>query len=113
MERPSEFPEPDHPLLKAARYNDAQAEEVGLPATVGALGMDLSVLTHVAEQRALRMVLIHAGRLEELHKLTASTNPTPVELTPTQRKLVDVMAVTYLDGIALGWKAHELTEFGS
>lgn len=108
MHRPSGVPEADQPLVEAARYNDAQAEELGVPGTAGLMGIDLHALTHVSEQRAIKAMLVKLNRLDELKALQRTPEFKPLRFTPEQQEEIGFMTALYMDGIALGWKGHEL-----
>lgn len=113
MERPSHFPDPDHPLLLAARYNDAFAEEHGLQGTVeSVLDVPFETVKHVAEQRAIRVVMIrNPARLvsfQEQMKRGAEAQALP--FTEEETAEITTLTMVYLDAIALGWKAKELTD---
>lgn len=108
MPRQSGVPEADQPLIEAARFNDAQAEEIGLPGAAASIGIDLTTLVHVAEQRAMRMMLVKLGRLEDLAALTRTPEFKPLRFTPEQQEEIAYLTTLYMDGIALGWRAHDL-----
>lgn len=98
-------------LTEAARYGDAQTEERGLEEYIKSLDIGtLDELLHIAEQRALRAVLIKYGRKSELDEVQRLNKPTPIRLTERQQRDLAAFTPMYLDGIALGWKAHDLKE---
>lgn len=86
-------------LSEAARYNDAQAEELGLPGFCRAHAIDLPGLMHVSEQRALRLVMM------EKDLDPSVTEPTAVRLTPEERKRLTTYQAACIDGIAIGIRA--------
>jgi hypothetical protein len=88
-------------LAAAASRNDEIAETQGLSATVGELGLEMDGLVYVAEQRALRAVIIQTRGLEGLEAMQASG----VALTPQEKVTQMHYASMYLDGIALGYRA--------
>lgn len=104
VERPADAPDRDHPLLLAARYNDAEAEDHGLRRTVEKHGIDFETLQYVAEQRALRIVMLQNGQLPE----GQSTECRTIELSTEQRGLLDALVPLYLDAILIGWRANEI-----
>jgi hypothetical protein len=95
--------DPEHPLTRAARPNNAYAETVGSEAVMEGIGMldeaTLSQLMYLAEQRAYRVIAAFQGKV----------NPEgPVELSVGQRQIVDLFLIpAYLDGMAIGWLGHE------
>lgn len=110
VKRPSFAPDPGHPLLEAARYNDAFCEEHGLLPMIERGGLVPDEVMYVAQQRALRVVLIESHRLEETMNVTQATR---IELTPEENaKLLNYIPI-YLDAIMLGWKANQLERNGN
>lgn len=96
-------PDVNDPLMLAARYNDADAEDHGtIQAVIERLGMDFDEVVYVAEQRALRLVLLRRGRLDELSRTEFQRLP----MTEFERAEVEALTTLYLDGIALGWRAQ-------
>lgn len=86
-------------LAEAAADNDALAEEHGVERVVSDLGLNLDDLVYIAEQRALRAVLMRSGRLDELPR---SNNPKDVALNEGERAEMAALIPVYLDGITLG-----------
>lgn len=115
MERPSDFPDPDHPLLEAARYNDAAAEEHGLEDAITNLGIDMDALRHTAYQRATRIVLMrNPARLVTLQEhMKAGGEAIALPFTPDEEAEIVMLTSLYLDAIALGWKGKELADAAS
>ena len=105
VDRPDEAPDKDHPLLLAARYNDAEAEDHGVQGTVEKHGLDFDALNWVAEQRALRIVMLQNGELPE-----SDNQCYTIEVTDQQRALMDALVPLYLDAILIGWRAKEITD---
>lgn len=94
---------PRQALEEAARYVNAQSEEIGLHATLDWLQMGpVEDVAHVAEQRGLRMILIMEGKSANF------TKSTPIALDVEQRAALVTFTSAYMDGLAIGWKAHEL-----
>lgn len=93
-------------LAEAARYNDAIAEERGLAAAVAEAGLDMEELLHVADQRALRAVLIGSRGAAAL-KLLDPVAPSAIEppLTHVEKAQLAFYTSLYMDGITLGAKA--------
>ena len=99
--------DPDHPLAKAARMNDdaARTTKNDIEKVVESLGMDFEALKHVAEQRALRAVLIQGER--ELPLMApAGVEETSIHLEPYEVALLGIYTTFYLDAIAIGWRAR-------
>lgn len=94
----------NHPLMEAARYNDAQAEEAGVKHAIEALGLTWDDVMYVAEQRALRIVLLQRGD----GSLEAAAGGQPFTLDDNDRAAMRVVALASLDGIALGWNAARI-----
>lgn len=119
------LPDPNSPLIRAARENDALADNRGLEATCAEIGMDLAVLQHIAEQRALRARLLETGRINELRgppsamTLDGSTRQRLVDQDPWYPKLsaedhkaIALLTSVYSDAIAIGWRAHQIEKEG-
>jgi hypothetical protein len=106
--RPDSYPDPGEPLLEASRYVNALAEEHGLEECVRRLGLDMTVLTHVADQRALVNVLVQSGRHEELSRVGLQVFG--IKLDQLERAAVLVFTAAYMDGIAIGYQARVLEE---
>lgn len=104
MNRPSGAPPTDHPLLIAARYNDAEAEDHELREVVEKHGLDYDYLEYTAKQRALRVVLAQSGRLGEISR----TEPVSVGLSDAERDTIDALIPLYIDAILLGWRASQV-----
>lgn len=104
-DRPLNAPPIDHPLLVAARYNDAEVEEHGLEALTKKCELPLDDLRYIAEQRALRMVLVQRGRQNEIARIKQAT---AVSLSIEEQATVEALTPLYLDAILLGWRAREL-----
>ena len=99
----------DNVWKQAARYGDAEAEEHGLPETCRKHGIDVDVLAHVAEQRAMRVALMASGRLDP--QAMDGRRPTAIALSPDERRLqMLVLMPAYMDGLYIGWRARELTD---
>ena len=100
--------DPSHPLAKAARMNDdaARAAKSDIEKVVESLGMDLEALKYVAEQRALRAVLIQGER--ELPPFW--TEKINVHLEPYEVTLLGIYTAFYLDAIAIGWRARGIAD---
>jgi hypothetical protein len=88
-------------LAQAARDGDDIAEESGIEAAVSDLGLSFEDTRYVAEQRALRAVLIFGGRADELQTLNEG-DFRAVELTERERDQMKLLTAAYLDGICLG-----------
>jgi hypothetical protein len=87
-------------LAQAASDGDDIAEERGVEAAVRDLGLSFEDTRYVAEQRALRAVLIFGGRADELQMNEGDFRA--VELTERERDQMKLLTAAYLDGIALG-----------
>lgn len=109
LQRPSGFPEPNHPLLLAARYNDAEAEEHGFETVLQRIGLDFEALHHIAEQRALRAVLATSGKMGMLRRVAAGEVIPVAEMNQRERETIAMYTGMYIDAIALGWRAQQLT----
>jgi hypothetical protein len=100
-----------HPLAIAARYNDAESQEHGFQATVERQGFDMDEIIHVANQRALRIILDTDPALTPaLKSALKSGKPVEVALTVEQAKLQVNLAAAILDGIMIGWRARGLAK---
>lgn len=99
----------DRPWTQACRYADAVAEEGGIEHATERAGVDIAELAHVAEQRALRALMLHTGRLAEL-QATAAGNPTPIALTANESQWLMIATALAMDGLFIGWRARMLSE---
>ena len=88
-------------LKEACRENDTSAEQHGVAVAALRLGVNIGDLTYIADQRALRLVLINDG-------IPMPDKATPIRLTPEQRLRHTRYMAAYVDGIALGLKAASL-----
>jgi len=99
----------DHPLMLAARYNDARAEEVGVEAVLEQMGLALADVVYLAEQRALRVVAVFSTRPEMKRLLVNTNRPMAVpRMHDHERRVFQIAQTAYLDAIAIGYKAREI-----
>lgn len=93
-------------IAEAARYADAQAEELGLAGW--ALDKDLSLdgMVYVASQRALRAAMTLDGQDP---RTLSKTEASLVRLPPELHDMVPLLAAVYMDGFAAGFTAKERT----
>lgn len=98
----------NHPLTEAARYGDAQAEEQGIEAMIAQQGMDLDALTYVAEQRALRIVIMSTRGAAALKRMAGSGRFENVSLTQEEDAMLEIFKIAYLDGLFIGWSARAI-----
>lgn len=101
--------DPNHPLTVAARDVNAYAEEHGLATAVEWLGMSVGTgeLAYLCEQRALRAVAAASGvnlSGAPQDQLTARA----ITHTPLWRDMRPLLIGSYMDGIAIGWRAREI-----
>lgn len=113
------LPDPDSPLIRAARENDALADSGGLEHALRVIGVDFRTLRHIAEQRALRLRLIETGRINEVQQqspvvIDGSTrerllnqDPYYPKLSVEDNKAIARMTSLYMDAIAIGWRGHQ------
>lgn len=98
-------------LREAARYNDADAEEHGSSGkVVEAMGLDVAEVRHVAEQRAMRMMLVLTGRAGELRRATEYNELNAIPFNEREREQIETMTLAYIDGIAIGWRGNQIRE---
>lgn len=98
----------DHPLARAARDNDAEADGGrDILAISGDLGLDGDSLRHMAEQRALRVLLVRHGRADEMERLNAGET-FPVSLSGEESGELTMFTAMYIDAITIGWRACKL-----
>lgn len=101
----------NHPLAKAARLNDYEADAGKDPTKIAAdLEIDTDALIYMAEQRALRVVLIQAGRIEEVQGAEMEARAQQVSLSPSQQALMQMLTVMYIDAMVIGWRALRIQE---
>lgn len=101
-----------HHLAQAAADNDAMAEEGGIPMALQRLGLNVEDVMHVAEQRALRAVMVESGRLPELQRAhrMGSVRPQGFKLSRLEQHKMTIYTAMSADAIAIGWRAKELSE---
>lgn len=107
MKRSTDWP--NSPWPTACRYADAVAEEGGIEHATEGEGIDIEELAHVAEQRALRSLMLHTGRLADL-QTTAAGVPTPVALNAAELEWLTIATALAMDGMYIGWRARGLTD---
>lgn len=113
--RADDAPDPNDPLLLAARANDSEIEELGegreaFEAYCKRHDLVLSTIEYLAEQRAMRYALTVTGdrdKLTEAHKTNAAT---AVLATPEQVAIMEFAKPIYIDSILIGWRARKLSE---
>lgn len=98
----------NHPLTEAARYNDAQAEEIGIMETVKANGLDPIAVLHIAQQRALRLVVLNNYGIETLEELVRQNAKQELSFTERDRQMIDEISIAFMDGIMIGWRGHAI-----
>jgi hypothetical protein len=108
MKRPANF-DPDSPWPAAARYCNDMAEMFGVEATLERLGIDVPTYLYLAEQRALRTVLVSSGRTAEAMSDTIE----PVALRLDEQAALVMFQAAVMDALAIGWKARELADEAS
>lgn len=87
----------------AARYGDADAEEHGVLECVRRQGVDTDEFQHIADQRALRIILQQRGIAPaELTHLQV------FRLTPLEQEIHKLLVTVYMDGLYIGWRARAL-----
>lgn len=100
-----------HPLIEAARNNDAIAEEHGLRRTIEILGLDLDAVMHAASQRALRATLLVSRGEEGMKAVTQNGNaPVVVPMNPDEMEMMQSLTIACLDAICVGWKGREISD---
>jgi hypothetical protein len=92
----------------AARYGDADAEETDLFETLRRQGINTEEYQHIADQRALRVVL--QQRPGFTPAILSTTTPEMVALDPLERAAHIVFQACYYDGLYIGWRARGLAE---
>ena len=104
-----------HHLAQAASDNDSMAEEIGLEGAVARVGLNVEDVRQVAEQRALRAVMVESGRLPELQRAhrQASNRPQGFALSRMERHKLAIYTAMYMDAITLGWRANDLAQENS
>lgn len=100
-----------HPLAQAAADNDSMAEEGGIPMALTRIGLSVEDVMYVAEQRALRAVMVESGRLPELQRAhrEGSVRPQGFKLSNLERHRMVLYQAMYADAIAIGWRANDLS----
>ena len=86
-------------LADAVRAIDNLADVgVGFEDALRKRGFDPAAVTYVAEQRALRMVLIAQGRSPELEPMTARG----ISFSARERQMIAQFATAWIDGLLAG-----------
>lgn len=92
-------------LAEAVRYNDARAEEHGFEGVIKQIfGNDVDAVMHVAQQRAMRYVLVTEGR--EINE----QNMRSVLTHPARKAMMISLIPTFLDGLCAGWEAKTIKD---
>lgn len=101
----------DFSLRNACREIDDLAD-VGKPIQdiITDMGLDFEELRHVAEQRAMRCVLVLRGRGKELRDVDDSGELTAIAFDPTEQASVDLFTSVAMDTLAIGWRGNQLHE---
>jgi hypothetical protein len=82
-------------IASSARYLDSQTETRGGDEVLKELGIDWDSLRYVANQRAIRLMLVLSGK-----KLPTSMKH--VKLTAIEEAVVDHLSMASMDGICIG-----------
>lgn len=113
------LPDPDSPLIRAARENDALVDSGGLEHALRVIGVNFQTLRHIAEQRALRLRLIQTGRISEVQQQSPATidgttrqrllnqDPYYPKLSAEDNEAITMLTSLYMDAIAIGWRGHQ------
>lgn len=89
-------------LAAACSRNDLVVDAGGsVPALLMNLGVEPQGCVYVAEQRALRVALLHSGVMP-----TRFSTATARSLHKTQRDLIPVYAGVWIDGLVAGVRAY-------
>ena len=96
----------NHPLVEAARYNDAQSEELGLKTMLDSNGVDLHALMHIAKQRALRLVVLRNHGEQGMKTMIENGF---YDISAEDERLLLAFTTAFVDGIMIGWKAAAIT----
>jgi hypothetical protein len=86
-------------LADAVRAIDNLADVgVGFDEALRKRGFDPTAVTYVAQQRALRMVLVAQGRTPELEPMTARG----IAFSARERQMIAQFATAWIDGLLAG-----------
>lgn len=102
----------NHPLAEAARYNDAQAEEMGVFETILNSNLDPIVVMNVAQQRAMRFVIgLNYGQdgVDLIADVSRDRKVAKIELTENDMNMINEISIAFIDGIMIGWRAHTIS----
>lgn len=92
----------DYTLAQAAYDNDDIADRDGYQAAISDLALSEDDLQYVAQQRALRAVLVQSGRADELREIHALGELATVDLSTDEQERLKALIPVYLDGICIG-----------
>jgi hypothetical protein len=95
----------NHPLIEAARYNDAQAEELGLEPMIKNSGVDYTTMLYLAQQRALRLTVLTNYGTAGLRRMIMTGS---FDLTADDEELMMAFATACMDGIMIGWNGSSI-----
>lgn len=99
----------DHPLSIAARELDDLSEQTHLPDVVDSIGLKADDLMYVAQQRALRCVLLLVRKIPLGHIRNIKTTQI-YKLSAYELHLYHMFTACVMDGLAIGWSAQQKQE---
>lgn len=92
-------------LALAARTADEESKDLGLPGWCEKHDIDLAAVSHVAQQRGLRAMLVNQGRqddLDRLHGLVSAEDAFAIAVDEAEATQVAFFASLWIDGLAAG-----------
>lgn len=109
--RADDAPDPNDPWLMAARYNDAEVTETeDFEKFWTDRGVEPKTIMYLAEQRAMRYALMRTGDTAVLDKTKQTNQAQAIRPTREQNAIMQFVMPTILDGMAMAWRAKELSE---
>ena len=95
-------------LADACQRNDIIVDAGGsVPGVMMTLGVDPMGAVYVAEQRALRVALLHSGVTPAILRAVAQRDAViPLKLHKRQRDLIPIYAGVWTDGLIAGVRAY-------
>lgn len=95
-------------LARAAADNDFAAERLGdTPSVLRDLRLDSDGIDQIAEQRALRIILIQRGESEEVRRLAHAGEFKTFQLSDAEEMRLLLLQLAWMDGAAAVAKAMQ------
>ena len=99
----------NHPLTQAARLSD-DLSEIDIESSIRQAGLEPEDLAYVAEQRALRYVLICVRKMspDQFRELNKLGRYQAFKLSEYELYLLRMFISCEMDGLMVGWRGHQI-----